>query len=108
MLPQSFKKGESGNPNGRPKGAKNKIRFDVAEILKAEKCNPFKILAQIALGNTDYNNDRPITAYLRKDAAAELAGYVAPKLKSVEITSDQLDNFTVMLNYAPPKDNNGG
>lgn len=94
-----FQKGLSGNPNGRPKGAKNKVRFEVAEILKEEGCNPFKILAQLALGNADYNRGVQVTGYLRKDAAAELAQYIAPKLKSVELTGDQLENFTLFMNY---------
>jgi len=100
-----FKKGQSGNPNGRPKGAKNKIRFDVAEILKEQGCNPFVVLAQLALGNADYNRGNAVTGYLRKDAAAELCQYVAPKLKSVEHSAGSGDAISVVLNmgYENPK-----
>lgn len=107
MTDTRFQPGNSGNPKGKPKGTKNKIRFEVAEILARENCDPFKVLAQIALGNIEYNNERPITGYLRKEAAAELCTYVAPKLKAIELSSEQLENFTVMLNYAPPKEQNG-
>jgi hypothetical protein len=97
---KGFPKGVSGNPIGRPKGSKNKVRYDVAEILKAEGCNPFKILAQIALGNTDYSNGKPIGVFTRKEAASDLASYVAPKLKSIELTGEERENFAVFLNMS--------
>ena len=93
-----FKPGQSGNPNGRPRGSKNKIRFDAAEILKNEGCNPFKILAQIALGNPAYNKGEPIGAYTRKDAASELCSYVLPKLKAVELSTAQKENISLLIN----------
>lgn len=102
-----FKPGQSGNPGGKPKGTKSKIRFDVAAILKEEGCNPFKILAQIALGNPEYNRGQQLGAMVRKDAASELCAYVAPKLRSIEITGDEaLDRLQLIFNIGANADNN--
>lgn len=103
MRPQDFKKGVSGNPGGRPKGARSKVRHDVGQTLKDQGCNPFIILAQIALGNVEYNNGRDITARLRMESSSELAQYIAPKLKSIEITGDEANKISLNLNYGSPK-----
>jgi uncharacterized protein DUF5681 len=85
-----FKPGQSGNPNGRPKGSPNKFKFDVTQILKDAGCNPFQILADIAMGNE--------SAHARTNAATELCSYVAPKLKHIEHAADSESPFTITLN----------
>lgn len=86
-----FKKGQSGNPNGCPKGLIKKFRFDVAAILKAEDCNPFAILAEIA--------QESHSVHARVTAAAELCSFVAPKLKSIEHKGDKDAPLKVLLQF---------
>ena len=73
-----FKPGESGNPNGRPRGSKNYKTLAFEERLESLGCDPLKVLATIC------NNEREETN-LRLAAAKELVGYVYPKRKSVEL-----------------------
>jgi hypothetical protein len=94
-----FQKGKSGNPAGRPKDT-HRIRFDVAEICKKNGCNPFEILAQIAAATIDIPPEQKkyLTARIRMEAAAELAQYLAPKLKAVELSADADNPVQVTIN----------
>lgn len=87
------------NPGGRPVGAKNKL-FQVADICGAINCNPFEILAQMAAGTLDVPEEqkKQITVRIRLEAAAELAQYLAPKLKAVEIKAQEESNFSMNIN----------
>ena len=67
-----------GNP-GRPAGTKNKLTLSAIEKLNKLGCDPLEGMAKIAM---DQSN--PID--LRARMYAELAQYVAPKLKSSELT----------------------
>lgn len=74
-----FKPGESGNKDGRPKGAKTKFRLKTAmEVFEETGFNPIAALVEFAI-----NGD---TADRRHRATSELARYYAPQLKSTEIT----------------------
>ncbi len=43
---------------GRTKGTPNRINSSVAEMLAARNCNPFEVLADIAMGNLECNRCR--------------------------------------------------
>lgn len=88
-----WKPGESGNPAGRPKGSMNRI--DVRERCEALGCDPFRVLAQIANGDHEglMVSASAISLQSRLKAATELASYIAPKLKSIEVQTDG-DNET--------------
>lgn len=92
-----FKKGQSGNPNGRPVGAKSIKRFDVAQILGGLGYCPFTHLYKMA-------NDPTWSKRERTQAACELAGYVSPKLKAIEISADELkEGFSMVFNVNKEK-----
>ena len=73
-----FKKGQSGNLSGRPRGSKNYKTLAFEERLESLGCDPLKVLATIC-------NDEREETNLRLAAAKELVGYVYPKRKSVEL-----------------------
>jgi len=84
-----FEKGESGNPNGRPKGAKNKatneIRRKIADIL-AEHFTPEKVAE-----NLEAMEPKERLLFLTK-----LLDYSVPKLKQTDIKAD-LESDTIVV-----------
>jgi Family of unknown function (DUF5681) len=77
----TFKVGPSGNPNGRPKGSKNKQTLAVTELLEALGCDPIEGMAMIAM-------DEKADPTLRAQIYKELAQYIAPKRKAVEMKTE--------------------
>lgn len=100
---------------GRQKGTPNKVNAAVSEKLARWKCDPFHVLAKIAMGDlpcgtcygkgrtkfqsgsSDFPGERicqscwgsrreRITTAERSRAAAELTEFVAAKRKAVEVT----------------------
>jgi hypothetical protein len=100
MSDHLFKKGEVGNPAGRPKGSKNKFKIDASEVFKKHNYNP--LIELIKLGQKENLTDR-----LRMETNAELCQYLYPKLKSVEITADEaLERFQLVFNVGDNASNN--
>jgi hypothetical protein len=77
----TFKAGQSGNPNGRPKGSRNKQTLAVADRLEALGCDPIEGMAMIAM-------DEGADLSLRGQMYKELAQYIAPKRKAVEMQTE--------------------
>jgi len=90
-----FKKGECGNPLGKPVGASRKkdALMDVAQICKDNNFNPFECLIELA-------TKEGVSDRIRCDAASELAAYLAPKLKCIDHTSEDGSQFMINLRFA--------
>lgn len=94
-----FKKGQSGNPGGVPKNPKNpkkKARLKVQEILDMLDFKPFEEMVKLY-------RDSATKPRHKVEILTELCGYIAPKLKSVELTSDNENPFVINLNLQPGK-----
>ena len=89
MTDGKFKPGESGNPNGRPKGSKNKATLEVERTLGELGCDPISAMAVIAMNK---KNDLNLRANMYK----ELAQYIAPKRKATEISGPNDEALPVM------------
>jgi len=85
-----------GRPKGLPKtggrqrGTPNKRTKDAAELLAKMGCSPIMGMATIAM-----NKRNPVD--LRAKMFAELAPYVFPKRRAVEVMNPALDDFTKIL-----------
>jgi hypothetical protein len=81
---------QSGNPSGRPKGSRNKLTLEVIDRLEALGCDPIEGMARIAM-------DEKAELSLRAQMYKELAQYVAPKRKAVEVTGEDGDSLQMEL-----------
>jgi hypothetical protein len=77
----TFKVGQSGNPNGRPKGSKNKQMLAVIDWLEALGCDPIEGMARITMGER-------ADLSLRAQVYKELLQYIAPKHEAVEMKAE--------------------
>jgi hypothetical protein len=105
-----FKPGQSGNPNGRKKGSKNKLSYtkQVWGVCEEVGIDPFQVLALIAAGKLEKvdGTAEKIDAHLRKEAAAELCQYLHPKLKAIELKTDDGKGLNFYFNSPPPEPSN--
>jgi hypothetical protein len=89
-----FKKDQSGNSRGRPKGTVNKKTLEraiqVSEIVCRANFCPFTEMVNIAKNSPDSS--------IKLTACKELAQYIAPKLRSVELTGDMGNPVSFEIN----------
>jgi len=84
-----FKKGESGNPEGRPKGSLNKTTNEIRELIsKAIDTDKIKCMLNQIEDPVDYIN-----------AVSKLLPYVAGKVKPIE--NEQRDHRDIVINLVP-------
>ncbi len=92
----AYKPGQSGNSKGRPKGSKNKNTLEAIAILDKKGINPLEKMADMA---TDENVSESVRARL----LCELASYIYPKRKAVEISGPDDEALTVKILKIPAK-----
>lgn len=95
----SFKE---GNQVSRGKGRNKrhvieKFHYDVDKICKEHGFNPFKKLIELA---TTSEKEQ-----IQLDAASELASYLAPKMKQMNLKNDEQAPFLLNLVLAPHQQN---
>jgi hypothetical protein len=89
MLPPGSPKPEG---SGRKKGTANKRTEQVRALLEGLDCDPIAILAHFAKGDAKalkLRRGEKVSVEVRFGAAKELAQYVAPKLKAIEVTVEE-------------------
>ncbi len=88
---------------GRPAGAKNKRSAEIEEKLAALNCDPIEGMATIAA-------DPTASLELKLQAFKELAQYVAPKRKAVEMEIEGNGSFNInVVRFSDAaKDGDGG
>ncbi len=81
-----FKPGQSDNPAGRPKGAKNKRTHEIEAILESYEYDPIESLILFATNAREkLRLDQDVSPELRFQAAKEICQYTQPKLRSTDL-----------------------
>jgi hypothetical protein len=94
--------GKGGRPlglpktGGRKKGTQNKATLTVAEKLEALGCDPIEGMARIAM-------DKKNSPEIRGRYYSELAQYLYPKRKPVDISIEQPTVTNVITNLDSPR-----
>ena len=107
-----MEKGQTNNPNGRPKNALNKRTEVAIELISKSKMSPLEL--DLAVMNWDLEKlnisdeqakeiDTRTQIELRLKASDSVKPYGFPKLKATEITIDEETKKALTLAYANPK-----
>lgn len=82
-----------GRRRGKPKGARNRDKQDLLDLIEATGCShPIQGLAEVAvIARKNDNLDLATTCY------KELAQYVAPKRKAIEVSTEVEDNSPLVI-----------
>jgi hypothetical protein len=80
---------------GRRAGTPNKRTADLVKHLEALGCDPVDGMAQLAMNPAN-------TPELRGKMYAELAGYLYPKRKAVEVKSEDGPSVIFQISNVPP------
>lgn len=112
-----MEKGQTNNPNGRPKGIPNRRTQELFEKAEELGVNPFEILLLFAkgdfnsLGYREYQHKQigdsvieelTISPELRQRAAEKACEYLYPKRKAVELSTDD-EKGSVIFKLAYPE-----
>jgi hypothetical protein len=95
-----FRRGVSGNPRGRPAGARNRRTLDAITLAEAEGELPLEFLLRTM---RDPEVDLPTRVDVAKAAMPYLHARIAPtQVALVNITPEQPGDDAKLINGAPP------
>ncbi len=87
----TWKPGESGNPNGRPLGSKNKLKYTKEAFEEATGLSPGEMLAQIAARQFAQNTNQGDAGAIK--AITEANKYIEPT-QDAKAAADKVEDMS--------------
>ena len=88
----SWKPGESGNPNGRPLGSKNKMKYTKEAFENAAGLSPGEMLAQIAARQFAQNTNQGDAGAIK--AISEANKYIEPTQDAKAAAEERVEELS--------------